>query len=546
MGGPYGLSFLRLLRETHPDIFGITGRANCWWKGLDPTGVYDPSFGYGYILFQPNGRPAVKIWVFVDDFLIHGPDYESTAEALKFFLDTAVNVGLLCHPGKCYPPSQEAKYCGFIFDTQGIPQLRIPQAKRERARAMIRHVLGSSLSFEHSRLGLSVMGGLLESMSEATPRRLGHTNLRRFHSLVHPPGLGTGAAPYYTRVALTQAVRNDLAWWDACLTSLVGRAARTKRSGTLIPSWGDGCGSGTEGTLGLPDAPLQMWMGQWAPVVFAFSSNWKELKTLELTLVQLEQADPKAVYATTVFYFTDNSTVYWVMASGSSKSPGLHALVERIHRLEIRLGCNLQVVHVPGLLMIRQGTDGLSRGVWATTLHDLDDATRLNTAVFDPLPPDYGLVTGVLAYLALDVPWSLRSWEGPWDGRSMFSTLNVWFPPPEIARQVICFMLETWVEQPSTTSALFFVPRVVPAFWHGLSRHLIELPLLKPHEPWIPFSNPPSLPIPIVVLYLPPFVRHLPLSLPPTRLVPPASHATYQWHQEQAADMHGVSWDTTE
>ena len=413
LGGRYGLAFLRLLRETHPDIFGITGRANCWWKGLDPTGVYDPSFGYGYILFQPNGRPAVKIWVFVDDFLIHGPDYESTAEALKFFLDTAVNVGLLCHPGKCYPPSQEAKYCGFIFDTQGIPQLRIPQAKRERARAMIRHVLGSSLSFEHSRLGLSVMGGLLESMSEATPRRLGHTNLRRFHSLVHPPGLGTGAAPYYTRVALTQAVRNDLAWWDACLTSLVGRAARTKRSGTLIPSWGDGCGSGTGGTLGLPDAPLQMWMGQWAPVVFAFSSNWKELKTLELTLVQLEQADPKAVYATTVFYFTDNSTVYWVMASGSSKSPGLHALVERIHRLEIRLGCNLQVVHVPGLLMIRQGTDGLSRGVWATTLHDLDDATRLNTAVFEPLPPDYGLVMGGLSYMALDVPWSLWPWEGP-------------------------------------------------------------------------------------------------------------------------------------
>ena len=35
----------------------------------------------------------------------------------------AVQVGLLCHPGKLKPPSQTPLYTGFIFDTRGIPTL---------------------------------------------------------------------------------------------------------------------------------------------------------------------------------------------------------------------------------------------------------------------------------------------------------------------------------------------------------------------------------------------------------------------------------------
>ncbi len=30
----------------------------------------------------------------------------------------------------------------------------------------------------------------------------------------------------------------------------------------LLPSWGDGSGTGTVGTLALPDKPLKTWMGQ--------------------------------------------------------------------------------------------------------------------------------------------------------------------------------------------------------------------------------------------------------------------------------------------
>ena len=63
----------------------------------------------------------------------------------------------------------------------------------------------------------------------------------------------------------------------------------------LVPNWGDSSSTGMGGTLGLPDHPLQMWMGQWALHVYKFSSNWKELETLRLTMLELlKQEHPDA------------------------------------------------------------------------------------------------------------------------------------------------------------------------------------------------------------------------------------------------------------
>ena len=73
---------------------------------------------------------------------------------------------------------------------------------------------------------------------------------------------------------------------------------------------------------------------------------------------------------------------------------------------------------------------------------------------------------------------------------------SVHCPPPELARQTLIFFLETWVESPQDTGAIFFVPRVIPAFWHGLSRHVVELGLIPANE----LGPLPLLPIPVVVL----------------------------------------------
>jgi hypothetical protein len=97
--------------------------------------------------------------------------------------------------------------------------------------------------------------------------------------------------------------------------------------------------------------------------VFSFSSNWLEPRTLCQMMEDPVDRTPDVVRGTTVFYFTDNSTVYYAVNKGASASTELQKLIVRIKLAELRLGCLLETIHVPGVVMIIEGTDGLSRGV---------------------------------------------------------------------------------------------------------------------------------------------------------------------------------------
>lgn len=409
-------------------------------------------------------------------------------------------------------PSQEAVssqsnplYTGFIFDTRGLPTLRVPTNKREKAWAMVEYIKGRGLVNKVSRLSLAVLTGVLESLAEATPARVGHTYLRRLYDLIHDP-VEDNKDIYATYAHLTSAILGDLAWWIQLLKRDMSRPARSQRSATLVPTFGDGSGTGTGGTINLPGLGLTMWMGQWTPFVFPKSSNWKELKTLLLTLQELAANHSQSVQGTTLFYFTDNSASYFICAGGSSRSPGLQRLVEQIKLLEISLQVQLQVVHVPGTAMIAQGTDGLSRGVWLSTLHPLLDQGVLTESIFRPVPYQGNWV----AQFASELNWApdemqISDWQNPRRDAQLMHCLTAHFPPPELARQSIVFFLEAWVESPTDTGALFFVPRVVPAFWHGLSRHVEELALIPASHT----TPPPLLPIPTIVLCVKPHTRVL-------------------------------------
>jgi hypothetical protein len=410
--------------------------------------------------------------------------------------------------------------------------------KRERALAICEYLLDAPSAKNWSRLSLAVAAGVLESLSEATPRRLGHTHLRHFHSLVHPPGIGTGADPYFTCTLLSDTVRRELAWWKDFLVLGNGRIVRLHNAATLVPTFGDGSGTGTGGTFKLPnDVKLQMWKGKWRPSVYHFPSVWKELATLEETLLRLRASlATNSVQGTTVFYFTDNSGVYWIATTGSSKSLSLHALIGRIRRLELELNCFLQVVHVPGLVLIEQGTDGLSRGVWMSSCQHLASEDQLTKSIFDPLPFDRILVDRYTSRLHHDDrPWTYYHWDQPWKTRDCLGRFTVWFPPPELARQVLSFVLNAWMECPQITSGLFFVPRVLETTWRSMSRFLVEIDLIFPHKEIL--RSPPVLPIPIVVLYLAPHQRSL---APLKRMERPADPAFSHWHRQQATHMRGL------
>jgi hypothetical protein len=101
-----------------------------------------------------------------------------------------------------------------------------------------------------------VAAGVLQSLVDATPVRLGHILLRRFHSLVRALLAWGGLEPYLTTCAITDEVKQDLLWWQQFLLYDEGRFARSMFSATLVPTWGDGSGTGTGRFFVVPGGPL--------------------------------------------------------------------------------------------------------------------------------------------------------------------------------------------------------------------------------------------------------------------------------------------------
>ena len=408
-----------------------------------------------------------------------------------------------------------------------------------------------------------VVTGILESQVPATPAQLGHTYLRRMYDAIWldtETMLPTDSARdrYYHMVDLTPGAWADLAWWRHHLSSSSGRAARPAHTATLVAHFGDGSGTGTGGTsqtVGGPGLatdlqPLEMWMGRWDEHVHSFSSNWRELKTLELTLrLELERSDARS-RNTTLFYFTDNLVTYYIVTGGSARNPDLQALIYSIKDLEQSLGCMLEVVHIPGTSIIAQGSDDLSRGVWLSSHREYVPAHLLIPRLFAGvhLQGDWA------SFLRSHVPGfphdpiSLRPWDSDLDGSSLFDTCTLWAPPVEMAATILAAVLTAWTEQPSTTSAVFLLPRVLQRQWQRMSRFLRPLrPLEDEHSPHkrdcFTFTDtraPIYHRLPVVILYLP---THTP-TLPDDRMDPTPSTIPWRrrlWFDQQKELLYRLS-----
>ena len=551
----YGAGFLRRLRSRHPGLFSGTPTENTWRRHV-AEGTYNGNLGHGRVDIGPDGLPSVLLSGFVDDFAVHGPTEEKTRRALTAFMDFAVEVGFLVNPAKVSPPSQEAKYIGFIFDTRGTPTLRVPADKRSKAKTMVEYVL----SQKHEpipRLVLSVVSGVLEAQVPATPARLGHTYLRRLYDCIwaDPDSYADLSAKdrYYQKLRLDEGACSDLEWWLNHLKVASGRVARPSKTATLVAHFGDGSGTGTGGTgqvLGSgsgPLEPMEMWMGRWEHCVHSFSSNWRELKTLVLTLErELARKDSRAK-GSTLFYFTDNLVTYYVTNGGSSRSPGLQQLIYEVKRLEIELGCLLEVVHVPGTTLIAQGADDLSRGVWVSPYRTYVPGEQLVPALFS----DVRLTEGWLSLLrehSEGVPEGALArirWNDSFDGPDLFGRCTVWAPPVEMAPQLLSWILTLWTEAPESTSALIFLPRILQRQWQRMSRYIERL---QPRDPdqhshdFFYFTDPAGSiyhHLPLTVLYLPPFVA----TLPEPRVESLASHVpghVRRWYEARKQELYGL------
>jgi hypothetical protein len=561
VAGRAGYALIRSLTEDYPAIFGSQAATNTWLDILSDSGVYDERLGHGYRIHSPDDDlPAVLVFCHVDDFLIHGPTFEKTSRALTALMDKALRVGFLFNPSKVKPPRQTAKYCGFIYDTTGHPTLRIPEDKRDRALTILDYVL-SRKQQPLSRLGLSVLYGTLQSLVPASNARIGQTFLRESYDSLYEENEQDSSSDarwrLYTCTHLSPGAIADLEWWCKALRGGLSAVSRSERAGTLVTTFGDGSGTGSGGTLQTHHRPAVQWMGQWLPHVHFSSSNWKELRTLVATLERiLESGGAERVRGTTVFYFTDNSTTYFCVQNGSSKSPGLHALIRKIKLVELQLGCRLVAIHVPGVVLIGQGTDGLSRGVWVSPLQADVDPAKVSRLIFAavPNPVLWPLFMGPLVSNFLFGLWLKEALDeqlqaGPgcdfvepppmrlcdWRQRPRLDQIahrhTLWCPPPELTQQLISSFLTLWIEEPWDTCATFVVPRVLQHEWGRISKHVSETDLLRVTD--LPTALRPELPIPIVVLHIRSHLRSLPL-LTPSELELPAVPPNMRWHREQA------------
>ena len=114
--------------------------------------------------------------------------------------------------------------------------------------------------------------------------------------------------------------------------------------------------------------------------------------------------------------------------------------------------------------MIEQGTDSLSRGVWCSPWHGIPDQRTIAAHVFSPIQPDFTLINSIVKQFGLSTRWIYCDWHKLWTSYAVMDSFTVWFPPPELARQLLIEILTLWSERPLSTQALFIIPRVLSGF----------------------------------------------------------------------------------
>jgi hypothetical protein len=515
------------------DLFGGDPQLNTWGEALK-TGVYDGRNGHGRILMGRDGFPAVLIFCIVDDYFIHGPTKSKCWRAFSSaFMDFMLRLGFICQKVKTSPPKQVQTFCGMDWDTHRVPTLRIPDAKVQRASATIDYMLMLDDQKILSRLSAAVGGGLLQSLVDATPSRQGQTCLRSMYDHIHLTTELMGRELYYSVMQLRTTTREYLMWWRDFLELNPGNRSPSGAMESLVVTWGDGSGTGTGGTSERLErrGELETWIGTWSPHAQTFDSNWKELRTLLWTLERkLEQKEN--MRGATLFYFTDNMVTYYIVHNGSSRSPELHKLIRQIKAVEFIMRRRVEVVHVPGVVMITQGTDGLSRGVWASA--DRLERTSLEESrqALEGMP--HGPLLGSWVARELGLPrrtafvhhhdrsaWRFEAIGGQW---------TLWTPSPEVARQAISTFLNLWVEQPDITGGVFVVPRILQRQWGNMSQYVTEIGVYVPHS--LPWGVRYDYLIPVVLLACFPHVRCLPPAEPVES--PVLTLSVGQWHTAQA------------
>ena len=219
ISGRFGAAFLRQVIDKFPTFQGTPADNSI--MAYFTKKVYHPDYGDGRALVGTDSIPIVIVWIPVDDILAHGPTLAKISKGLKILLDTTVELGLIFQSYKTVSPTQTIKFCGFIYDTQNIPIIIIPDNQVSRSIAMTDYI-GQGCSHVVARLVVSMVVGFIQSLVSVIPGNIGASFLiplcEDLHRLQDNDSHGTKQF-YFCTMTLHQRSQDCMWWWGEALTS---------------------------------------------------------------------------------------------------------------------------------------------------------------------------------------------------------------------------------------------------------------------------------------------------------------------------------------
>ena len=314
-----------------------------------------------------DGLPVATSSWFVDDGCIIAPTREKCLAAyrrLVWILEA--RLGWRICSRKTMGPAQRILFCGLELDTVGRdvngPCTRLSEERRQKCITRLDEFIKAHVW--RRKAGGREMASIIGELSfAANAIPAGRCFLWRLYQAVHEVGeeVKGHSHDYDREVALTVPAILDLQWWRECLQHAA--CVRRWRTGSfaLHRCWSDASDYGFAESVAVEEKGelprMQFTHGVWPEDVAGFTSNWHELATIVHSIkTRLEE-----LRGSTVHYMTDNGTAVRAVNTGTVSSVALMKLARELKQLEARGDIRVEALHLPGKMMIAQGTDGASR-----------------------------------------------------------------------------------------------------------------------------------------------------------------------------------------
>ena len=416
----------------------------------DPSDAkYDPTLP---ILFRvrKDGSKLATFTIFVDDAAICAPSKSECERAMRVYLRVAARYGLRVNHGKTIHPTQtSARFQGFIVntvaDSRGIV-VTVPPEKLSVAVELVQNMKCIPDRGVIVRRDLASLIGKLSHLT--TVVKYGRAYVRRMYDCVHNISDGADAHDYDQSVVLSDGARKDLAWWQEHLPLVKSSLVWSSRVVTLKRQWTDASGKGWGYSKVKSDGTMRYRHGLWPSECGGYSSNARELKTILLAV----SASPEEFTGCEVHTYTDNAVSESCINHSTSTAESLMVLVREFVRLQMLYDFRIVAHWVPGnrgpRSMVKQGTDGLSRGSIG------EGAIGGNVAPLHFMPPSPCDPVPVSLVRELCGDGEIVSTPCQWHEEVL---CGVWCPPPALVRRAMSVYLGQKLRMPDLCSARFVV-----------------------------------------------------------------------------------------